>query len=433
MNLNEVDKIYEVPLNQIKITNDRYRKDMGDVGDLAESIKSYGQLIPIIISEDYTLIAGERRCKAHELLGMETIRACIRTTEEINNRVIEIIENKDRKDFTWQEQVMAMDDLHRMMVALKGPDWSLRNTAKKIGVSKSGVISDVDLANALKESPDIFEGCDSKKKAIKALQQYKIDETMAEISLRESRKDYSKHARNHVFLGDCTKLIDKIPDGLINAVISDPFYGIEIDSTKKFDRDEKVSKIYDDSEDLYKSVMSTLVKKLPRVLSKDAWVVFFCAIQHFPWLHSTMTDIGFKCDIIPAIWYKTGTTGQCNQPQSNFARVYEAFIYGRKGEPPMIKQGQPNILVHQVVHSMDKDHPVEKPTSLLEEIISRFCLPGHVILDPMSGSGSTLVAAVRRGCNPIGFELDERYYNICVKNVSEILKIKDAGKMDLAR
>lgn len=80
-----------------------------------------------------------------------------------------------------------------------------------------------------------------------------------------------------------------------------------------------------------------------------------------------------------------------------------------------------------------KDHPVEKPISLMEELITRLCLPGYVVLDPMCGSASTLVSAIKRGCNPIGFELDERYFNISIKNVSDALRMKDAGKADLVR
>ena len=427
-----VGNIVEIAVDVVKIADGRYRKEMGDVESLAESIKTVGQLVPIIVSDDMTLIAGERRLRAHKLLEKPTIRAVVETREDINKQIIEILENLERKDFTWQEQVMAIEDLHMMMKAVQGSRWSMRKTAEKIGLSKSGVITDLDLAQALKEAPDMFERCDTKKKALKALQKYKIDETMAEITLRRSKTDYGKSAKNHVFLGDCLNLIDKLPDHIVNAVISDPFYGIDIDKSKKFNTDEtNIPHIYDDSEKLYKDTMSVLISKLDRVMAKDSWVVFFCAIQHYYWLHEQLSKSGFHPDIIPAIWYKTGTSGQTNQPNTLFGRVYEPFIYAKRGDATLIKAGQPNVLQFPVVHSMNKDHPVEKPVSLLEEVIGRFCLPGHVILDPMCGSGSTLVAGIKRGCNPIGFELQEVNYNISINNVSEVLKMKDAGRMDL--
>ena len=433
MKLKAVDKVVEIPCDQIKIIDDRYRKDMGDVESLAESIKTVGQLIPIMVTEDLILIAGERRLRAHNLIGKKTINGIIETRKDISNKIIEILENLERKDFTWQEQVLAIEDLHAMMKATKGADWSMRSTAKEIGASKSSVITDIDLAKALKEDPILFEKCITKKHAIKTLQRYKIDETMAEIALRRSKTDYGKSAMNHIFLGDCTALIDKLQDKLVNAVISDPFYGIDIDSTKKIKSDHKTSYIYDDSEDLYKKIMSTLIKKLPRVMAKDSWLVFFCAIQHYYWLYSTLEEVGFKPDIIPAIWCKSGTAGQTSQPEFMFSRTYETFIYARMGGACLIKQGLPNVLHYSVIHPSDKNHPVQKPIALMEDIIGRMCISGQVILDPFSGSGSTLVAALKKGCKPIGFELDPRYYNVALTNVSEALKMKDAGRLDLVR
>lgn len=433
MKLKVIDKVVEIPCDEIKVVEERYRKDMGDVESLAESIKTVGQLIPIMVTEDLVLIAGERRLKAHNLLGKKTIKGIIETRKDISNKIIEILENLERKDFTWQEHVLAIEDLHSMMKAIKGSDWSMRSTAKEIGISKSSVITDIDLAKALKEDPTLFEKCDTKKKAIKTLQRYKIDETMAEIALRRSKTDYGKSAMNHLFLGDCTDLVDKLQDKLVNAVISDPFYGIDIDKTKKIDKDHKVSYIYDDSAELYKKTMSCLIKKLPRVMAKDAWVVFFCVNQHYYWLYSTLKDNGFKADIIPAIWCKSGTPGQTSQPEFIFARTYETFIYARMGGACLIRQGMPNVLHYSVIHSSDKDHPVQKPIALIEDIVSRFCISGQVILDPFAGSGSTLIAALKKGCKPIGFELDPRYYNIALANVSEALKMKDAGRLDLIR
>jgi site-specific DNA-methyltransferase (adenine-specific) len=165
-------------------------------------------------------------------------------------------------------------------------------------------------------------------------------------------------------------------------------------------------------------------------MSKDAWVVLFCAVQHYQWLNDELKKNGFTPDSIPAIWNKQGTTGQCNCPTTWFSRTYETFVYAYRGEATLVQQGKPNVLNFPVVHTMDKDHPVEKPVALLEEIISRFCFIGSVILDFMCGSGSTLVAAIRRGCNPIGFELNEKHYNTSIINLSEALKMKDAGELD---
>jgi ParB family transcriptional regulator, chromosome partitioning protein len=51
-----------------------YRRDLGDVRGLAESIRQFGLLRPVLITADGRLIAGRRRLEACKLLGWETIR-----------------------------------------------------------------------------------------------------------------------------------------------------------------------------------------------------------------------------------------------------------------------------------------------------------------------------------------------------------------------
>jgi DNA modification methylase len=49
----------------------------------------------------------------------------------------------------------------------------------------------------------------------------------------------------------------------------------------------------------------------------------------------------------------------------------------------------------------------------------------------MCGSGTTLVAALKKGCKPMGFELLERNYNTAISRVADALNAKDAGKLEL--
>jgi ParB family chromosome partitioning protein len=58
----------KVRIDDIQV-RERHRKDLGDVGGLAESIKAVGLLHPIVLGPDRTLIAGQRRLEAVRLLG----------------------------------------------------------------------------------------------------------------------------------------------------------------------------------------------------------------------------------------------------------------------------------------------------------------------------------------------------------------------------
>ena len=59
-----------IEISKIKIGN---RRALGDVTELAESIKEIGLLNPITVTKDYTLIAGHHRLKAFEALGIDLI------------------------------------------------------------------------------------------------------------------------------------------------------------------------------------------------------------------------------------------------------------------------------------------------------------------------------------------------------------------------
>ena len=91
-----------IPIDNIHI-GDRYRKDLGNIKNLAKSIREIGLLHPITIDENGTLICGYRRIEAVKLLGMTEIPAY--TLNLHNIRSGELAENTVRKDFTCSEMV----------------------------------------------------------------------------------------------------------------------------------------------------------------------------------------------------------------------------------------------------------------------------------------------------------------------------------------
>lgn len=94
--------VMDTRLDQIKIGS-RARKDLGDIGLLAESIQQLGLLQPIGIDQNYRLVFGERRYRAFEKLGRETIPARIVHVDSLLQA--EHAENEIRKDFTASERV----------------------------------------------------------------------------------------------------------------------------------------------------------------------------------------------------------------------------------------------------------------------------------------------------------------------------------------
>jgi len=64
-------------------------------------------------------------------------------------------------------------------------------------------------------------------------------------------------------------------------------------------------------------------------------------------------------------------------------------------------------------------HPAKFPETLAQEFIQFFTKQGQVVLDPMVGTGSTLVAAMRSGRNSYGIELNPAYAAIACQVVAE--------------
>lgn len=67
-------------------------------------------------------------------------------------------------------------------------------------------------------------------------------------------------------------------------------------------------------------------------------------------------------------------------------------------------------------------HPTQKPVALLEYLIKTYTNDGETVLDFTMGSGSTGVACMNTNRKFIGIELDDTYYEIAEKRISEALK-----------
>jgi site-specific DNA-methyltransferase (adenine-specific) len=72
----------------------------------------------------------------------------------------------------------------------------------------------------------------------------------------------------------------------------------------------------------------------------------------------------------------------------------------------------------------EKIHPTQKPVKLLERLIEIFTDPGDVVIDPVAGSGSTLVAAENMGRKSYGFEIKKNFFKEATKWIEENKLIK---------
>ena len=103
-----------VPIEDIKV-NKRLRKEMGDIAALADSMKRFGQISPILISKKNVLIAGGRRLEAARSLGWRTINAIeIDVSDKLTKLEYELEENVQRRDFTAEEADEAVRKIQKL-------------------------------------------------------------------------------------------------------------------------------------------------------------------------------------------------------------------------------------------------------------------------------------------------------------------------------
>ena len=103
-----------VQIKDIKIRK-RVRKDLGNLEDLKDSLRTYGLLNPITLNGKYELIAGERRLQAAIQLGWTSIQAnIIENISDVDQLEMEIEENNQRKEFTDDELLGGYKRLEKL-------------------------------------------------------------------------------------------------------------------------------------------------------------------------------------------------------------------------------------------------------------------------------------------------------------------------------
>ena len=120
--------------------------DSDDLKDLAESIREHGVLQPLMVaqpegSDDYVLIAGERRLQAARQAGLSTVPAVIREATEEQLLVWALIENLQREDLNPIEAAEGYRQLAEDF------DLSHEQIAQRVGKSRSAVTNTLRLLN----------------------------------------------------------------------------------------------------------------------------------------------------------------------------------------------------------------------------------------------------------------------------------------------
>lgn len=206
-------------------------------------------------------------------------------------------------------------------------------------------------------------------------------------------------------LGDCLGILPTLEK--VDAVITDPPYGIGVDSTmhkqsgsqygnaaapKSFYEDTKWDK-NPPSEELINLVLDTA----------DFCVIFGGNYFHLPpsscWL----------------VWDKLNGTNMFADCELAWTNLDKAVRLKRHMWNGMLrKNGEERV-----------GHPTQKPVEIMKWCIEQLPDSCNTILDPFMGSGTTGVACAKMGRKFIGIEIDPKYFDIAVKRITEAYRQPD--------
>lgn len=152
---NTLEQSFELKISQIEPNKDQPRTefDPDKLNVLADSIKKYGVLQPIVVKKldngFYRIIAGERRWRASKLAGLKKIPVVIRDYDDKETMEIALVENLQREDLNPFEEARGYKELMDLF------SMTQEQVAQRVGKSRSAVANSIRLLSLCDEIKDL--------------------------------------------------------------------------------------------------------------------------------------------------------------------------------------------------------------------------------------------------------------------------------------
>lgn len=149
----------ELLLTQIEPDPEQPRRHLGDLSELAASIREVGVIQPIIVTvvgyERYRILAGERRFSATRQAGLDRIPAIVRSVDEQRQLEIQLVENLHRKDLNPLEEALTY---RRLLSEFRLTHEELGRRLGKTQVSVTETLKALDLPEQIQKEALSSEG-----------------------------------------------------------------------------------------------------------------------------------------------------------------------------------------------------------------------------------------------------------------------------------
>lgn len=414
------------PIDQIIIGEQRQREGLGAeenkakvaFEDLKKSIQNVGLLSPIRVSGDGSLIAGYRRLTAAKDLGWLKVPVIVGVDEELDELTLEIMEldeNIQRHDLTWQERANAIARLDEIRKKQNPTTWTQQKTAEEVGTTQGKVSEAVMLKKMAELFPEIGKA-KTKKQALSMANQ-KSKSVLRRQEITSNPVTY-QDIITKVKLGKAEEVIETMADGEAGRLcLTDGPFGINYD--KRQAGVEGGHEAYEDSPESYRERTARMAPHLYRVLKDDGFLIWFLGHDHLDWTRQTFRDAGFTVDPLPLIWDRSEGRSYTVRPDRYFPRAYDIALHCLKGNPEISKRGrvQGNVFRFKPVAVSEKEHIVERPIELYTEIIDHLTIAGEKVTDFFGGSGKVAAAAAKLGRDHFTVEINPNHIPTIVTNI----------------
>jgi site-specific DNA-methyltransferase (adenine-specific) len=220
----------------------------------------------------------------------------------------------------------------------------------------------------------------------------------------------------------------------VNAYGSNPQW--YIDGDNKNGQSEFAGKSFFDTDENFKPsefmhFCNRLMIKEPKESGKAPCMIVFCSFEQ-QW---SLIELAKQYEIkhyINLVFRKNFSAQVLKANMRIVGNAEYALLLYRDKLPKFNNNGK--MVFNVMDWEDDKDvlyrkiHPTQKPVKLLEKLISIFTDEGDVVIDPVAGSGSTLVAADNLNREAYGFEIKKDFYKDATKWIGECKRIKDEIK-----
>jgi len=214
---------------------------------------------------------------------------------------------------------------------------------------------------------------------------------------------YPEDYTNKIIQGDCLEVMKGIPDKSVDLVLTDPPYGINLNtnfSSMKNDKSFKGKKMGTDYDKIENDILfnfESYWQELKRISNK--FIIF--GADYF--MDNDLLNKGSL-----SIWDKRLT----ESADKIFGSCFETIWFYPKRKRDIIRYKWAGLFGMENEKINKRLHPTQKPENLIQKLVRDHSEEGQIILDPFIGSGTTAVACKNLKRNFIGIEISEDYCKI---------------------